>query len=77
VGSYPSGVFGLKDMNGNVWEWTSSGYSGDYGKSRANAARVLRGGSWDYDVAAILRSSFRHRYAPSNRYSFLGFRCAR
>jgi len=77
VGSYSSGVFGLKDMTGNVWEWTSSGSSDDYGKSRTNAARVNRGGGWVNGVASLLRSSSRDGYAPSHRDYGLGFRCAR
>ena len=77
VGSYPSGVFGLKDMNGNVWEWTSSGYSSDYSNSRTNAARVFRGGGWFDEHVSYLRSSERNRGAPPDRTFFLGFRCAR
>jgi len=77
VGSYSSGVFGPKDMNGNVWEWTSSGSSDDYGKNRTNTARVYRGGSWLSEDASYLRSSFRGRDVPSIGGSILGFRCAR
>jgi formylglycine-generating enzyme required for sulfatase activity len=77
VGSYASGVFGLKDMAGNVWEWTASGYSSDYSNSRASAARVVRGGRWYDTVASLLRSSGRSRNAPSDRYDIIGFRCAR
>jgi sulfatase modifying factor 1 len=72
VGSYASRVFGLKDMAGNVWEWTSSGYSHDY-----NAFRVVRGGSWIDEGASLLRSSDRSGFEFWDRHDFLGFRCAR
>jgi len=77
VGSYASGVFGLKDMAGNVYEWTASGYSSDYRNNRGNSARVHRGGGWYAQVASFLRSSSRDWNAPSDRISYLGFRCAR
>jgi len=79
VGSFAAGKspFGLSDMAGNVWEWTSSGYSDDYSKNRTNAARVSRGGGWGGDVPSVVRSANRARNAPSIRSSFLGFRCAR
>ena len=77
VGSYSAAVFGLKDMAGNVWEWTASGYSDDYNKSRANSARVFRGGSWSYVDASFLPSSSRFGSAPSRSDYDLGFRCAR
>ena len=79
VGSYPSGdsPFGLHDMAGNVWEWTSSGYSADYSKNRANDARVIRGGGWGDGDPSYVRGASRLGFAPSNRGSDLGFRCAR
>ncbi|MFI5385006.1 MAG: SUMF1/EgtB/PvdO family nonheme iron enzyme [Fimbriimonadales bacterium] len=89
VGSHPMGAspFGLLDMAGNVWEWTSTpflpypgfgafpynGYSRDH---MEGLHKVCRGGSWATS-ARILRCSFRNWYVPSYRQGFLGLRLAR
>jgi len=77
VGSYAPGAFGLKDMAGNVWEWTSSGYSTDYVTSRASDTRVDRGGGWNDVYPSNIRSAYRFGFALSTSGSNLGFRCAR
>jgi len=77
VGSYATNVFGLKDMAGNVWEWTSSGYSDDYSKHRNSGSRVLRGGGWNTVLPSSVLSARRHRHALSVRFDYTGFRCAR
>jgi iron(II)-dependent oxidoreductase len=83
VGSFSAGdtPTGLKDMAGNVWEWTSSAYcpytSSGYDVGKCESYRVTRGGSWFNDDASIVRGAVRLRNTPSNRYDFLGFRCAR
>jgi formylglycine-generating enzyme required for sulfatase activity len=61
--------YGLFDMAGNVDEWTGSAFQSGSG------ARVLRGGSWKNDAAAI-RSFHRQGALPNLRDASVGFRCA-
>jgi ergothioneine biosynthesis protein EgtB len=89
VDRYPAGAsaYGVEDMMGNVWEWTSSvfaGYDGfapwpyeGYSKIYFDGAhRVLRGGSWATRPWAM-RASFRNWYQPQIRQILAGFRLAR
>ena len=69
VGSYPPNSYGLHDMSGNVWEWTSSDYN-DNGKNK-----VLRGGSW-FGIPSGVRSASRGWGGPTYRVNAGGFRCA-
>ena len=86
VGVFPSGrsPFGAEDMAGNVWEWVLHGYGWYPNDLQANPVgtysdngRVLRGGSFYDGIAEILRARNRLRYVETNRYVFIGFRCAR
>lgn len=80
VGAYPAGdsPFGVKDMAGNVWEWTSTEYCDSYApRADCDSARVIRGGSWDIDDAQIVRAADRGMDAPAVRNDYHGFRCAR
>lgn len=65
VGRYSANDWGLFDMHGNVWEWTSSSFN--------NNDRVLRGGSWD-DIPHWVRSASRYRSWPAYRSITVGFR---
>lgn len=81
VGSFEPNNYGLFDMAGNVFEWTSScyqkyPYDPEDGREDIDSSckRVLRGGSW-YDGAYILRVSYRVEANPENNSNILGFRC--
>ena len=73
VGSFPAGnnPEGVKDLAGNVWEWTSSTYA------PSNSSRVTRGASWDNGHASYVLASYRGRYPVEYHDANLGFRCAR
>ncbi len=81
VGKKEANGFGLYDMLGNVYEWTSDWY-GEYGAASATDPkgpmsgnfRLLRGGSWVY-IPQLVRASLRSRLEPAGRVSDIGFRC--
>ncbi len=89
VGAYPAGTsaYGVHQLIGDVWEWTSSdfhGYPGfevfpypEYSKVFFGPDyKVLRGGSFGTDKSAV-RATFRNWDYPIRRQIFAGFRCAR
>lgn len=78
---------GVRQLIGNVWEWTASpfgpfpGFSpdpyADYSAPWFGDRRVLRGGSWA-SPGRMLRNTLRNFFPPGRRDIFAGFRtCAR
>ena len=89
VGAYPEGAspLGVRQLIGDVWEWTASDFHGYPGFAVFPYAeysqvffgpdyKVLRGGSFGTDTTAV-RGTFRNWDYPIRRQIFAGFRCAR
>lgn len=76
VGSFTGNNFGLHDMSGNAWEWTSSCWRTTYNHKCTNKnIRVRRGGGWDGNKKNI-RSSYRREENKMARSYLYGFRVA-
>jgi formylglycine-generating enzyme len=68
VGKFKPNAWGIYDMLGNVWEWTSSWHTDREEK------KILRGGSYN---VGIISSGYRRPDRPTGRHKFVGFRCAK
>lgn len=70
VGSFPAGAarFGLLDMAGNVWEWTSSA-------AKTPEARVDQGGGFFNQTEKMARVGTYHSWEEGAGDASLGFRC--
>ncbi len=80
VASVAPNAFGLHDMPGNTWEWTSDCYRPSYKgaprsaepRTAANCRkRVVRGGAWN-DDPTYLRSATRNWQRPTRRDKYNG-----
>jgi len=89
IGAYPRGAsaWGVEQMIGDVWEWTSTDFRGYPGFEAFPYAeyseiffgdeyKVLRGGSWA-TRPHVARGTFRNWDFPIRRQIFAGVRCAR
>jgi len=68
--------WGVYDMHGNVLEWCWDRYDAT-AEEGFGTSRVLRGGSFNYNIPDILRSAYRYDYSPDYRNSSYGFRISR
>ena len=85
TGSLPPNGYGLYDITGNVWEWTTDFYSADYyavsssenphGPS-SGRFKVIRGGSW-HSGSMCVQTYFRNGLSPSWVDFAVGFRCVK
>lgn len=70
-GAYPEGAphHGVRDLAGNVWEWTSTEKSG---------FRWLGGGAWnDSDEKKFHSSYYNNKNGPKDHWPDVGFRCVK
>ena len=86
IGAYPDGKShcGCQQMIGDVWEWTSSEFTGypgfksgfsEYNDKWFANQKVLRGGSFGTPSISV-RGSYRNFFRLDERWLFSGFRCA-
>jgi formylglycine-generating enzyme required for sulfatase activity len=83
VGQFPANPYGVYDLAGNVYEWTSSlhfnyPYVETDGREdpQARYHRVMRGGSWQFGPE-MCRTTARHRFQMHLRYDYVGLRMAK
>ena len=90
VGSYPAGAsaWGVHDLVGNGWEWTSTVFDGfpgftamasypEYSADFFDGGHFVVKGASPATGRGLLRRSFRNWFRPHYPYVYAAFRCAR
>jgi formylglycine-generating enzyme required for sulfatase activity len=88
VGSYPAGAsaWGVHDLVGNGWEWTSTTFAGfpgftpmpsypEYSADFFDDAHYVLKGASPVTPRELIRRSFRNWFRPNYPYVFATFRC--
>ncbi|MDE2304127.1 MAG: formylglycine-generating enzyme family protein [Gammaproteobacteria bacterium] len=84
VGAGRADVYGIRDLHGPVWEWTSD-YAGMPGGSRPHeaaagarsCAATALGFADKRDYALLMRAASLSAMSPADASSHVGFRCVR
>jgi len=89
IGSYPNGVsaWGVHDLIGNGWEWTSTVFDGFpgfevmssyplYSADFFDGKHYVMKGASPATPPELIRRSFRNWFRPSYPYAYATFRCA-
>ena len=90
VGSYPAGAsaWGIHDLVGNGWEWTTTEFQGfrgfktmaaypEYSADFFDGDHVVVKGASPATGRGLVRRSFRNWFRPHYPYMYASFRCAR
>ena len=89
VGSFPAGAsaWGLHDLAGNGWEWTSTPFAGfpgfeamasypEYSADFFDGEHFVVKGASPATARGLVRRSFRNWFRPHYPYAYATFRCA-
>ena len=90
VGSYPAGAsaWGVEDLVGNGWEWTSTEFRGfpgfeamasypEYSADFFDGEHFVVKGASPATGRGLIRRSFRNWFRPHYPFMYATFRCAR